>query len=69
MPDYEKGNTNKILNELNIKENSICFEITENGSMQNKIMINKILTNYKNEGFNIAIDIWYLVFQGLNFYI
>ncbi|PHO12607.1 GGDEF domain-containing protein [Malaciobacter marinus] len=56
MPDYEKGNTNKILNELNIKENSICFEITENGSMQNKIMINKILTNYKNEGFNIAID-------------
>ncbi|AXH08601.1 diguanylate cyclase/phosphodiesterase [Malaciobacter halophilus] len=56
MPDFEKGNTNKILKQLNIKESAICFEITENGSMQNKLMVNKMLNNYKSEGFNIAID-------------
>lgn len=56
MPDFEKGNTTKILQELNLKQDSICFEITENGTMQNKIMVNKILNNYKSEGYNIAID-------------
>ncbi|RXJ85621.1 bifunctional diguanylate cyclase/phosphodiesterase [Arcobacter sp. CECT 8985] len=56
MPDFKEGNTSNILRELNIKEDSICFEITENGTMQNKMMINKILNNYKNEGFHIAID-------------
>ncbi|RXJ92167.1 GGDEF domain-containing protein [Malaciobacter molluscorum] len=56
MPDFKEGNTSLILKELNIKEESICFEITENGTMQNKLMINKILNNYKNEGFHIAID-------------
>ncbi len=56
MPDFEKGNTTKILQELNLKQDSICFEITENGTIQNKLMVNKILNNYKSEGYNIAID-------------
>lgn len=56
MPDFRAGNSLEILKELNFKQSRLCYEITENGTIQDKHIINKILNNYKSHGFNIAID-------------
>ena len=53
---YEKGNTKSILKKLELKKKSICFELSERGSLPSAKDLAKVLKNYKDEGFKIAID-------------
>lgn len=56
MPDYSPGNTSKILDSLDVDKESICFEMSERGTLQNPNAITTMLNRYKQEGFDIAID-------------
>ncbi len=53
---YSRGNTTKILERLQLKKKSICFEISEKGNIQTTSELTKVLENYKSEGFKIALD-------------
>jgi EAL domain-containing protein (putative c-di-GMP-specific phosphodiesterase class I) len=53
---YSKGNTTKILEKLELTKKSICFEINEKDNILMEKDFEKILKNYKNEGFKIALD-------------
>ena len=56
MPDISYGNTSKILEQLNLNKKSICFELSERGSLQDPSSITSMVNRYKQEGFDIAID-------------
>ena len=56
MDDYSSGNTISILQELNIKKENICFEISERHEISSEFNLEQILQHYKNEDFSIAID-------------
>lgn len=56
MPNFTFGNTEEILSEYNVKKTSLCFEISEKHKFNNAAGINNVLTTYKNQGYNIAID-------------
>ncbi|MEA3552846.1 MAG: GGDEF domain-containing protein [Campylobacterota bacterium] len=56
MPDISYGNTSKILEKLNLNKKSICFELSERGSMQDPSAVTNMVNRYKQEGFDIAID-------------
>lgn len=56
MPDFTTGNTSSILEELNLYKKSICFELSERGSLQDASSITNMVTRYQQEGFDIAID-------------
>jgi EAL domain-containing protein (putative c-di-GMP-specific phosphodiesterase class I) len=53
---YTKGNTTKILERLQLKKKSICFEISEKRAYLLPSELAKVIDNYKNEGFKIALD-------------
>ncbi|MBL0708576.1 MAG: GGDEF domain-containing protein [Sulfurimonas sp.] len=56
MENFTSGNTKKILNDLNIKENTICFEISERHEIDSKFEMQTLIEHYKNEQYSIAID-------------
>ena len=56
MPNFTTGNTNKILQKLDIKKENICFEISERHEIPSDCNIEKVLDHYKDENFSIAID-------------
>lgn len=56
MPDFESGNTIKILQKYNLPNSSLVFEISERLPFQSYEILSKILLNYRNQGFKIAID-------------
>lgn len=56
MPDFSHGNTSKILEQLNLDKKSICFELSERGTMQDPSAVTTMVNRYKQEGFDIAID-------------
>ncbi len=56
MPDFSHGNTSKILEQLNLDKKSICFELSERGTMQDPSALTTMVNRYKQEGFDIAID-------------
>ncbi len=56
MADFQTGNTNKILKQLGIKKENICFEISERHEISNNSSIEKVLSHYRDENFCIAID-------------
>ena len=56
MPDISYGNTSKILEQLNLDKRSICFELSERGSLKDASSITSMVSRYKQEGFDIAID-------------
>lgn len=56
MPDFEPGNTLKILKKFNIPNSAMIFEISERMPFQSYENLSKIIFNYKNQGFKIAID-------------
>jgi len=56
MPDFTTGNTSSLLEELKLYKKSICFELSERGSIQDASSITNMVTRYQQEGFNIAID-------------
>lgn len=56
MPDFSMGNTEKLLEANSVKKSSLCFEISEKYRFNNAEDINNMLTVYKEEGYNIALD-------------
>jgi diguanylate cyclase (GGDEF)-like protein len=56
MPDFTTGNTSNILDQLNIDKKTICFELSERGTLQDPSSITNMVTRYQQEGYDIAID-------------
>ncbi|MDH4944500.1 bifunctional diguanylate cyclase/phosphodiesterase [Sulfurimonas sp. C5] len=56
MSDFTPGNTSKILQELNIKQENICFEISERHEVADIFGMEQVLQHYKNSNYCIAID-------------
>lgn len=65
MPDYAMGNTKKIIEELEINSDSICFEISERHRFDSFIDMKSLLNIYKNQGFSIAMDDFGAGYSGL----
>ena len=56
MPDFSTGNTSLILEKLGLEKNSICFELSERGTLRDPSSITTMVNRYKQEGYDIAID-------------
>jgi diguanylate cyclase (GGDEF)-like protein len=56
MPDFSHGNTSLILEKLGLEKNSICFELSERGTLRDPSSITTMVNRYKQEGYDIAID-------------
>ena len=56
LPNYSTGNTNILLNQLGIKRENICFEISERHEISDSFRMERVLKHYKDENFFIAID-------------
>jgi len=56
MPNFTTGNTSNILDNLNFDKKSICFELSERGTLQDPSSITNMVTRYQQEGYDIAID-------------
>jgi diguanylate cyclase (GGDEF)-like protein len=56
MPDFTTGNTSRILDELSLDQKTICFELSERGTLQDPSSITNMVTRYQQEGYDIAID-------------
>ena len=56
MPDFSHGNTSLILEKLGLEKNSICFELSERGTLRDPSSISTMVNRYKQEGYDIAID-------------
>jgi len=56
MKDRKSGETLKILKELDIQPDRLCFELTEHNPFSNQDFFEQIIENYKENNINIAID-------------
>ena len=56
MPDFNVGETSRILKEFSLKQDTICFEITEHHSFDDENLLKEIIHTYKRHNYNIAID-------------
>jgi EAL domain-containing protein (putative c-di-GMP-specific phosphodiesterase class I)/GGDEF domain-containing protein/CBS domain-containing protein len=54
--NFRKGFTKDFLSRYNINPESIVFEITEKSAAINIESFNKLINNYKDQGYKIAID-------------
>ncbi|MBU9711551.1 EAL domain-containing protein [Evansella tamaricis] len=54
--DYKTGETMKLLQDYNIQPHQIIFEITEKQSVTDYLMFERVLSNYRSQGFRIAVD-------------
>lgn len=62
--DYRPGNTLKILSDLNLPQDAICFEISERIDPNSSEMM-EVLSKYRFQGFRIAMDDFGTGFSGL----
>lgn len=56
MPNFTQGNTKKILQEHNIKKDTICFEISERHQLDGIFDMQTTMQHYKDNNYCIAID-------------
>ena len=56
MPDFSHGNTSAILNRLKLDKKTICFELSERGTMQDPAALKNMVNRYQQDGYDIAID-------------
>lgn len=54
--NFRKGFTKDFLNRYSINPENIVFEITEKSAAVNIESFNKLISNYKDQGYKIAID-------------
>lgn len=64
--DHAVGMTREILEQTDISPDNIVFEITERSAIEDYEGFNKILSNYLEQGFKIAIDDAGAGFSGMN---
>jgi len=65
MPDYEAGNTSRILEQHNLPTGTMCFELSERHQFECFTSIKTTLNKYKHQGYRIAIDDFGTGFSGL----
>nr|WP_230199455.1 EAL domain-containing protein [Bacillus ndiopicus] len=53
---YQSGETLKLVTSLGISPNQIVFELTERSAVTDFIEFERVLSNYRAQGFRIAID-------------
>jgi EAL domain-containing protein (putative c-di-GMP-specific phosphodiesterase class I) len=53
---YHSGETLQLLSELGIEPEQVVFELTERSAVTVFTLFNKVLSNYRSQGFRIAID-------------
>lgn len=53
---YHSGETLQLLSELGIEPSQIVFELTEKSAVTDYTLFEKVLANYRSQGFRIAID-------------
>ena len=56
MPDFKTGNTEGLLEKLNLKKENLCFEISERHEFASDANLERLVTHYKDGGFSVAID-------------
>jgi diguanylate cyclase (GGDEF)-like protein len=56
MADFSQGNTSLILQSLELDKKTICFELSERGTLTDSQALSSIVKRYKQKGFDIAID-------------
>lgn len=56
MPDFTSGNTSALLDKLGLDKKTICFELSERGTLKDPSSITMLVNRYKQEGYDIAID-------------
>ncbi len=54
--NYHSGETRHLLSLLGIEPNQVVFELTERSAVTDFKMFEKVLTNYRSQGYRIAID-------------
>lgn len=54
--NYHSGETIQLLSELGIKPNQVVFELTEKSAVTDFKLFEKVLSNYRSQGFRIAVD-------------
>ena len=55
-PNYHSGETRQLLSNLGIEPKQVVFELTERSTVTDFNMFEKVLSNYRLQGFRIAID-------------
>ncbi len=65
MPDYQQGNTAKILARYKLPPSAICFEISEMHRLSGSDAVMQILHLTKSQNYKIAIDDFGTGFSGL----
>ncbi len=65
-PNFEKGLTKEYLNKFGVSPDKIVFEITERTAIEDYDTFRKILSNYINQGYKIAIDDAGSGYSGMN---
>lgn len=53
---YHSGETLKLLNKLGMYPNQVIFELTERSAVTDFVELERVLSNYRAQGFRIAID-------------
>lgn len=53
---YHSGETLQLLSELGIEPRQVVFELTEKSAVTDFALFEKVLSNYRAQGFRIAID-------------
>ncbi|MBM4761688.1 EAL domain-containing protein [Bacillus sp. B15-48] len=53
---YQSGETLQLLSELGIEPEQVVFELTERTAVTDFSLFEKVLSNYRSQGFRIAID-------------
>ncbi|MEH7009668.1 EAL domain-containing protein [Neobacillus niacini] len=54
--NYHSGETLQLLSDLGIEPNQVVFELTEKSAVTDYPLFEKVLSNYRSQGFRIAID-------------
>ncbi|WP_310177330.1 EAL domain-containing protein [Neobacillus niacini] len=54
--NYQSGETLQLLSSLGIEPEQIVFELTEKSAVTEFELFEKVLSNYRSQGFRIAID-------------
>lgn len=65
MPDYQPGNTLHILEKYHLKASQVVFEISEQHRVSSFHHLQRVLEQYRQQGFQIALDDYGIGFSGL----
>lgn len=55
-PYFVQGETIKLIESVGLEPKNIVFEITERHSVDDYLLLNRVMDHYRNQGFLVAID-------------